>query len=91
MRKLRLADGMYLGQIRMLRHLASLVGPTRLRYHLLNPNYETYWEHDSDAVNSIDPYEVYLWHLSRGDRCLNCGDFRRALWSPPIALIIQKQ
>jgi len=59
--------------VRLSRWLGSRLGPTRLRYSRLRPNYEQYWEPDSDAVNSIDSYEGALWFLSRGDECLNCG------------------
>ena len=47
--------------------------PTAFHYRLLSPNYEQYWEADSDAVNSLDRYETYLWFKSRGDLCLNCA------------------
>jgi len=60
--------------VRLSRWLAAQFGPTRLRYHRLEPNYKEYWMADSDAVNSIDSYEGALWFLSRGDECLNCGD-----------------
>ncbi len=26
---------------------------------------------DSDAVNSMDPYEAIVWFTSRGDECLS--------------------
>jgi SAM-dependent methyltransferase len=60
--------------IRMLRRAAWQVadGPRTLRYHRLTPNYEQYWESDSDAVNSLDRDETALWFQSRGDECLNC-------------------
>lgn len=62
--------------------------PTSLHYHLLSPNYTTYWQADSDAVNSIDPHEAYLWFLSRGDECLNCnGEFDGLI--EPGSLIIR--
>jgi SAM-dependent methyltransferase len=47
--------------------------PTPFHYRRLSPNYEQYWEADSDAVNSLDRYETYLWFKSRGDLCLNCA------------------
>ncbi|NWG13025.1 MAG: class I SAM-dependent methyltransferase [Acidobacteria bacterium] len=64
--------------------------PTSLRYHRLTPNYDKYWVTDSDAVNSIDFFEAYLWFTSRGDTCLNC----RNAWDELLlynrwALIIQ--
>jgi SAM-dependent methyltransferase len=60
--------------VRALRAAMAGLGPTRLRYRRLEPNYEKYWQGDSDAVNSIDSYEAALWFTSRGDECLNCGD-----------------
>ncbi|HWZ31314.1 MAG TPA: class I SAM-dependent methyltransferase [Bryobacteraceae bacterium] len=45
---------------------------TQFRYHRLTPNFQTYWEPDSDAVNSLDFYEMALWFRSRGDECLTC-------------------
>ncbi|HKX00387.1 MAG TPA: class I SAM-dependent methyltransferase [Bryobacteraceae bacterium] len=47
-------------------------GPSTFRYHRLTPNFQTYWEPDSDAVNSLDFYEMGLWFRSRGDDCLSC-------------------
>jgi SAM-dependent methyltransferase len=46
--------------------------PSTFRYHRLQPNFETYWEPDSDAVNSLDFYEMAMWFRSRGDECLSC-------------------
>jgi len=46
--------------------------PTAFRYRPIAPNYKTYWMPDSDAVNSLDVFEAYLWFRSRGDECLNC-------------------
>jgi SAM-dependent methyltransferase len=43
----------------------------RFRYKKLNPNYDHFWEPDSDAVNSMDPYDAILWFMSRGDICLS--------------------
>jgi len=46
--------------------------PTALHYRPIAANYKVYWTVDSDAVNSIDMFEAYLWFRSRGDECLNC-------------------
>jgi SAM-dependent methyltransferase len=43
----------------------------KFRYKKLKPNYVHFWQSDSDAVNSIDPYEAILWFVSRGDACLS--------------------
>jgi SAM-dependent methyltransferase len=54
-------------------------GPTAFHYRMLVPNYQQYWMPDSDALNSMDPYEAYLWFTSRGDECLSCaGGMERA-------------
>jgi len=60
---------------RLARRLVFPAGsPTRLRYTAIDANFDEYWVADSDAVNSLDPHEVMLWHTSRGDECLNCPD-----------------
>jgi ubiquinone/menaquinone biosynthesis C-methylase UbiE len=65
---------LYILPIRATRWLAASLQrtPTALHYRPINPNYNEYWMPDSDAVNSIDFFEVYLWFRSRGDECLNC-------------------
>jgi SAM-dependent methyltransferase len=45
--------------------------PAKLRYTELSPNFEIYWMEDSDAVNSLDPFDVIAWFSWRGDQCLN--------------------
>jgi SAM-dependent methyltransferase len=47
------------------------VKPANLRYKQLSPNFEIYWMEDSDAVNSLDPFDVIAWFSARGDQCLN--------------------
>jgi len=62
-------------------------GPTAFHYRPIEPNYKEYWMPDSDAVNSLDVFETYLWFRSRGDRCVNCppvGDMVRAAEMPLI-------
>jgi SAM-dependent methyltransferase len=74
--------------VNYLRTMAARTGPTRLRFHRIAPNFEKYWQADSDAVVSLDPYEASLWFTSRGDKCLNCGDYPVPLL-PQQPLIIQ--
>jgi ubiquinone/menaquinone biosynthesis C-methylase UbiE len=64
----------YTAPIRALRfaEFAISQSPTRLHYSRLTPNYQKYWQGDSDAVSSLDRYEVLLWFASRGDECVNC-------------------
>lgn len=45
--------------------------PLNFRCGTLKPNYEKFWVSDSDAVNSMDPYEAILWFRSRGDEILH--------------------
>ena len=64
--------------------------PTALHYRLLDANYQDYWMPDSDAVNSIDMFEGYLWFRSRGDECLNCPAESELIRTPPwIPLVIR--
>jgi SAM-dependent methyltransferase len=73
--KSNLFQAAYTAPTRTLRWLsyAPLRRPTTLHYRRLTPNYDKFWEGDSDAVTSLDRYEALLWFLSRGDECLNCG------------------
>ncbi len=67
--------------------------PTTFRYHRLTPNFQHYWEPDSDAVNSLDFYEMALWFRSRGDECLSCDSGWNWLTqtSNPLIIRIHKQ
>jgi SAM-dependent methyltransferase len=58
---------------RLVRHLLFFMGHrfTEIRYRKLKVNYETYWTSDSDACNSIDPYDAILWFLTHGFECLS--------------------
>lgn len=42
-----------------------------LYYKKLNPNYETFWQSDSDACNDLDPFFVILWFKSRNCKCIS--------------------
>jgi hypothetical protein len=64
--------------------------PTSLRYRKLEPNYDTYWGTDSDAVNSLDRFETALWFTSRGDRWLNGGDDALAEFGGPLVVQLVK-
>ena len=61
---------------RSLRFIGSYLrcDSTPLAYMRLRPNWETFWMSDSDAVNSLNPFDFILWFESRGHRCLShCG------------------
>lgn len=50
-----------------------------LRYKELSPNFEIFWMEDSDAVNSLDPFDVIDWFSWKGDQCLNKNGRMRKL------------
>jgi SAM-dependent methyltransferase len=50
-----------------------------LKYKELAPNFEIFWMEDSDAVNSLDPFDVIAWFSWRGDQCLNKNTLIRKL------------
>jgi SAM-dependent methyltransferase len=59
---------------RRLSHLfrAAISGaPQCFHYRRLKANFDKFWMADSDAMNSIDPYDAILWFTSRGDGCLS--------------------
>jgi ubiquinone/menaquinone biosynthesis C-methylase UbiE len=58
---------------RVIRSAAAAWGPTQLHYRRLIPNYQEYWQADSDAVNDLDRAEMAMWFETRGDSCLNCA------------------
>jgi len=75
---------------RLIRAAAFLLpGPTSLHYRRLKPNYKDYWMPDSDAVNSLDRYEVMAWFRSRGDECLSCDGISGSVFMslPPYLII----
>ncbi len=67
----------------------SFGGPSTLHYRRLTPNYKDYWMPDSDAVNSLDRYEVMAWFRSRGDECLTCDGISGSVFMslPPYLII----
>jgi len=67
----------------------ALPGPTSLHYRRLKPNYKDYWMPDSDAVNSLDRYEVMTWFRSRGDDCLSCDGISGSVFMslPPYLIV----
>jgi SAM-dependent methyltransferase len=64
--------------------------PKPLRYRKLRANYEKYWQSDSDACNSLDPFDVILWFKSRGVICHRYNNLLRALFVRAYTLELQK-
>jgi SAM-dependent methyltransferase len=75
-------------QVRLLRTLEAAVRglrgmPSRLRFTRLTPNYGEYWVTDSDAVVSLDFFELFLWFTSRGDTCVGSPSRTALLFGRP--------
>jgi SAM-dependent methyltransferase len=85
---------LYFHQVRALRSLGTRLGggPSRFHFIRLEPNYDHYWEGDSDATGSFSNHELYLWFKTRGDTCLNCPSEARLTFRdhPTSFLIVQK-
>jgi hypothetical protein len=67
--------------------------PMTLRFRRLEPNYDVYWQADSDAAVSLDHYESRLWFESRGDSCLNCRGHLADLtvFGQPLVIRVNKR
>lgn len=63
--------------------------PTVFRYKQLEPNYTHFWVPDSDAANSLDPFEAILWFISRGDRCISHPTAARQFFARVGPVVIQ--
>lgn len=75
---------------RLLVHLFSDARPQPLRFRRLRANYHVFWQSDSDACNSLDPFDVILWFRSRGVVCHNYTNLLKALLVRTAALELQK-
>ncbi|MBA7700081.1 hypothetical protein ES703_108788 [subsurface metagenome] len=64
--------------------------PVTFKYRKLNPNYDHYWVSDSDALNSMDPYDAILWFISRGDICISYPRWFSKLFVRTGPIIFQK-
>jgi len=85
---------LYVFPRRLLRSIDAFLTGKRLnfKYKKLAPNYDYFWMSDSDAVNSMDPYEAVLWFVSRGDTCISYPTWIAKLLvrTGPIIFRIQK-
>jgi hypothetical protein len=80
-------------QIRLLRAIGSSIGsgPSHFHFNKLTPNYDDFWESDSDGAVSFTPFEVYLWFKTRGDTCVNCPPESTMIFRDPYldGMVIQ--
>jgi SAM-dependent methyltransferase len=80
--------------LRRLLHLIAFfwagATPKPLKYIRLTANYETYWQSDSDACNSLDTFDVILWFRSRKMTCHGYDNLLKALFVRTYALELQK-
>ncbi len=86
-----LFQAMYMLPIRATRLAAWKLGGgrTALHYRPIVANYKDYWMSDSDAVNSLDMFETYLWFRGQGDECLNCPPVPELIRLDAMALVIR--
>ena len=85
--------GLYVFPRRLVRKILNWgrVKNRNIKYKKLKPNYEKYWMSDSDACNSIDPYDAILWFESNGFRCLNYKSNFEKFFVRNRAVIFEKQ
>ncbi len=75
---------------RMLTFVFSDEKPQPLKYRRLRANYQTYWQSDSDACNSLDPFDLILWFRSRNIVCQGNENLLKALFVRVLALELKK-
>lgn len=75
---------------RLLVHFFSGARPQPLRFRRLRANYHEFWQSDSDACNSLDPFDAILWFRSRGVVCHGFTNSLKALLVRTTALELQK-
>ena len=76
--------------IRLLLYMLCSNRPMPLKYKKLKANYEVYWQSDSDACNSLDPFDVVLWFKSRRLRCFGYNNSLKILFIRTYVLELKK-
>jgi len=64
--------------------------PVPLRCRKLKANYDKFWQSDSDACKSLDPFDIILWFRSRKCVCYGYQNLFKALFVRALALELQK-
>jgi SAM-dependent methyltransferase len=72
LRETRFFKAAYRVPVRLIRSISAMISPQlpRLRYRILEANYDHYWMPDADALNSLDCHETASWFRSRGDEVI---------------------
>ena len=76
--------------VRFFRYLYAEKISIQLHCKKLKANYFKYWQSDSDACNSLDPFDVILWFKSRGIVCLGYNKLIKILLVRTYTLELQK-
>ena len=76
---------------RILRLLSAMVRPSpwSLSFQRLPASYERFWMADSDAVVSLDSFDVIMWFRSRRDKVLSHPSLDAALVSRSEPLVVR--
>jgi len=61
-----------------------------LRYRKLKANYDKFWQSDSDACNSLDPFDVILWFRNRGMECIGFENLLKSLFVRVHSIEVRK-
>ncbi|MBN4073583.1 hypothetical protein JYT23_01970 [Mariprofundus ferrooxydans] len=76
--------------IHLLRHWLNACKPRPLMHRKLEANYEVFWQSDSDACNSIDPFDIILWCKERGIQALGYDHLVKAFFVRAYGLQLLK-
>jgi len=68
-----------------------LVPSPKLCFKKLKANYDKYWQSDSDACNSIDPFDVIMWFRKRNIVCHGYNNVLQILLVRTHAIELQKK
>lgn len=63
----------------------------KLYFKKLKANYDKYWQSDSDACNSIDPFDVIMWFRKRNVVCHGYNNVLQTLLVRTHAIELQKK
>lgn len=74
----------------LLRYTIEIDYGNKLIFSRLQPNYEIFWQSDSDACNSIDPFMAILYFKSNGLKIVNYPTVLKQLFVRTNELLLEK-